>query len=215
MGTIDDEVARIPHTVVIEALETCSGLVQPHTRVYTYWDVDPDAPDTTSNLFNAESQDEQRRENEADATTSVLSEDSGFDQYLNDILEEIAESEDECGDSDTKFEAIPDVADDDGHVLNHLEVEGEGGSINPVAADDSFISPGLIAKLAYHHPRTIATPLLVQRQAQSRSFFAFQHRRLWYHSRRLRMRARPEHHAIIQCSCTSPSLMKRPYTQTS
>jgi hypothetical protein len=138
VGTIDEDVARIPHTVVIEALETCSGLVQPRTRVYTYWDVDPYAPDTTYNLFNAESQDEQRREDEEDATTSVFSEDSGFDQYLNDILEEIAESENECGDSDTEFEARSDVADD-GHALDHFEVEGEGVSINPVAANDSFI----------------------------------------------------------------------------
>lgn len=148
MGTID-EVARIPHTVVIQALETRSGLVQSRTRVYTYWDVDPDAPDTTYDLYNAESQDEQRRENEADETTSVFSfsEDSGSDQYLNQILEEIAESENErrgeyeWGDSDTEFEAIPDVADDDNHALNYPEVDDEGESINPVAADDS-ISPG-------------------------------------------------------------------------
>jgi hypothetical protein len=214
VGIIDDEVARIPHTVVIETLETCSGFVQPRTRVYTYWDVDPDAPHTTYNPFNAESQDEQRRENEADAATSMFSDDSGFDQYLNDILEEMAESENNCGDGDTNFEAMPDVADEDGHALSHLEVEGEGVSINPVAADDSFISSDLIAKLAYP-PRTSAIPPLVQRQAQSRPFFALQHHRLWDHSRRLRMRAHPEHHVIIQCSCTSPSLMKRPYTQTS
>jgi hypothetical protein len=124
VGTVY-EAPGIPHTVVIETLETRSGFVQPRTRVYTYWDVDPDSPGTTYDQLG--------RENEADATTSVFSEDSGVDQYLNEILDEIAESENEWGDSDTKDEAILDSAtsgiassdaEDNGHVLSQRGVRG-------------------------------------------------------------------------------------------
>jgi hypothetical protein len=167
VGTVYDA-PGIPHTVVIETLETRSGFIQPRTRVYTFWDVDPDAPGTTY--------DEQGRENEADATTSVFSEDSGVDQYLNEILDEIAETENEWrseyewGDSDTEYEAIPDSAtsgiassdaEDDGHVLSHFEIENEGESMNVAIAHDTFISPGFIGKLACHHLRTSGTPPLV------------------------------------------------------
>jgi hypothetical protein len=182
------EAPGIPHTVVIETLETRSGFVQPRTRVYTYWDVDPDTPGTTL--------DELGRESEADATTSVFLEDSDVDQYLNEILDEIAEGENEWseyewGDSDTEYEAIPDSAtssiassdaEDDGHVLSHFEVENEGESMNVAIADDTFISPGFIEKLARHHLRTSGTPPLVQRRAQSPSSFALQHHhRPWCH----------------------------------
>ena len=47
------EMFGIPHPVVIETLETCSGQFLPRTRVYTYWDVDPNAHDTIHGLYDA------------------------------------------------------------------------------------------------------------------------------------------------------------------
>jgi hypothetical protein len=115
VGTI--EAFGIPHTVVIEALETRSGQVVPRTRVYTYWDADPYAPDIVYDLHNTESQGAQGSGDEADATSSMFSGDSGHDQYLYDILAEIEEREYDGWASDEYEESASNTeyewADDD------------------------------------------------------------------------------------------------------
>jgi len=136
-----NEAFGIPHTVVIETLETCSGRVLPRTRVYTYWDADPNAPasDATYDLYDADREAEHGRGNEVDATASTVSEDPSHDQSLYDVLAEMEESEYEWRASDIEYEAILDVVNGDDHTMNSLEVESEGASNNPVADDGPFI----------------------------------------------------------------------------
>jgi len=139
VGTTN-EGSGIPHTVVVETLETCSGQVLPRTRVYTYWDVDPDAPDTTHHSYDADPEAQHGRGNEVDATASTFSEDPSRGQSLYDVLAEMEESENEWRTSDIEYRAILDVMNGDDHTMSYLEVESEGASNNPVADDGPLIS---------------------------------------------------------------------------
>jgi len=133
-----NEVFVTPHVVVIEILETCSGQVLPRTRVYTYWDVDPDGPATTCHLYDADSEADPGHGNEVDAST--FSEDPSRNQSLYDVLAEVEESANEWRTCDIGYEGILDVVNGDDHTMSRLEVESEGGSNNPVAEDGPFIS---------------------------------------------------------------------------
>ena len=61
-------------------------------------------------------------------------------QSLYDILAEVEESEYERRTRDIEYEAIPGIANVDGHAMRNLEIECEDASNNPVANDGSFIS---------------------------------------------------------------------------
>ena len=141
METIN-EASGIPHTVVIETVGTCSGQALLRTRVYTYWDVDPDAPDTTYDLYDADPEAEHGRGNDSDvgATASAFSEDPSHDQSLYHVLAEMEESEYEWRTNDIEYEAILDVVNGGDHTMSYPKVESEGASNNPVADDGSFIS---------------------------------------------------------------------------
>ena len=136
-----DEVFGAPHTVVIETSETCSGQVLPRTRVYIYWDVDPDGPDTTYNLYDVDPDPEHGRGNEVDMIASTFSEGPSRNQSLYDVLVGMGESANGWRTCDIEYEGIlqVDVVNGDDHTMSCLEVESEGGSNNPVANDGPFI----------------------------------------------------------------------------